>query len=261
MLDECQNVLTRKEKEYSELHISLGYRAHEFNHSLSQTIKATDNRTTETVKNCLEELKVSSDDTITFGTGHYNHIGQFQDGVFTFNYKPYVVSGETPMKKSYEYPHKLTHSRPETEIITSYRQSQDPSYTEPPAIPETSISSPPSEPEIQIPEVIHEEPQAIEPPARSSLPSSKVSKLTTGPKGKPNSEPNGRSSIIPVVNNKPRNIPKVVQTQPARKVSIGGSSGGGKPTENTIMQNKMNQASLAKERNRLGDLTNQVNKT
>jgi hypothetical protein len=259
ILADCQSVLNLKEKEHADLVLLLSQSSQENINSITQSIKSTETLTTQTLRSSLEELGSTSDDSINFASAHYSQHGQIQEGVNTFKYQPYIPSGTTPLKKAYDYPHKLTHTRPEPEVLNSYRQQSLDSSSFSENLPLEIISTIPSSPEMEEDlSIDFMDTPPEQPLLRASLP-------PNNPKIKPNHNPiNKRESkptdLLTVVNTlrtttnpplKGRTTTTTKDNTHRRKPSVGSK------TENPIVV--FGKPSLnGKERNRLADLTNQV---
>jgi hypothetical protein len=255
LLDDCQNCLKKKEKEHSDMVLTLGYRSQETTNTLIHSVKSTNTKICETLKTCLEELNSTSTDTVNFGSGHFTSSSHLQEGITTFNYKSYVTSGETPLKKNYAYPNKLTHSRPESEIILSYRQSLDSSYTEPSILQETSVSLAQSLPEEEVQDNTELTPStSVENSSNRNSLSSKAKIAFPGDTVKNNSTKSNdlNQRIQGNVNNN-----KLRQTKPM-KMSIGAKGVNSSLVENQVVVGSKLNGGNGKERNRLADLTNQL---
>jgi len=242
--------------------LSLGYRCQEGTNALIHSVKATNTKTCETVKTCLEELNSTSTDTVNFGSGHFTSSSHLQEGISTFNYKPYVISSETPMKKNYTYPNKLTHSRPESDIIFSYRQSLDPAYTELSVLPDSSVPVAPSLSEEEVPDNTDLSPPTIENSISSSNRNSLSSKAKLpGDTLKNNlvkSNEMNQQRIQSNVNNKPRQMKPTKMSIGAKGVNLSGLV----ENNQTTVAGKLNiNGGNGKDRNRLSDLTNQLKVT
>jgi hypothetical protein len=271
LVNESQRNLVAKEKESSELTQRVVYYTNDNTGKLLNAMKSSNSITAELVQFLKTELLTSSDEATKFGYVHGSQQGVLQDGVVNFNYKSYNPTGETPMRKPYDYPQKLTHSRSETDILTAFRQTLvDPS--QPTTVPPEGITIPktPSDLDIDAIDMLESSPSPVEPLSKPQNVSSTKTKPKTQPQRNPPNFPlsssNNNIAKANTNNNNKSRIIKGNQAQPSsaenghKKSSLGKNNPS--TTENMVQSTNAKQVQSGpkdRERMRLNDLTNVKN--
>jgi hypothetical protein len=275
LLKESVDSLKVRASEHSNL---LGFLKQQTEGNTNQvlgSIKSMDISTSEMVKNCIEELRTSSVATVEFASSQHSSHDNLHDKFRTFKYKPYLATTTTPLRKNYQYPSQLPHSRSDSEILSQYRPSNSPMES----VSELQLNNTP-ETNFPVGELELEDDESVVVESDSPKDLGTVTSVQTSQKSK--ARPSFRRDV-PSQKSKVRVPPKLTANLPPQKPVVASPPQTGRKTHNrkaslyskplpnrdgSSPENSVNMAvktvsatptnSNSKDRQRLVDLTNQV---